>query len=160
MGLCGAAQRQDAAGVGLLENGVAAVPAFAGGYLPAQDGCVPQHGSDAQLGILLRVNGGGVDEQDRAGVLVNDVPDDVVLQLGFSYLRGGDQDQPPDLRVGEGVHNLPEVGRPGDPVLTNLRAALRRQPALFIGPFRNGQVFRRAHPRHHLGEQFVQPLHR
>ena len=135
VGLRGAAEGENAAGVGLLKNGVAAVPAFGGGYLPAQDRRVPQHGGNAQLGILLRVNGGGVDEQDGAGVLVNDVSDDVVLQFRFSHLGGGHQNQPPDLRVGEGVHDLPEVGRPADAVGSDLRAALRGQPPLFLGPF-------------------------
>ena len=157
VGLCGAAERENAAGVGFLKDGVAAVPAFGWGYLPAQGRSIPDHGSDAEFGILLRVDGRGVDEQDGAGVLVYDVSNDVVLQLGFSHLGGRDQDLPPDLRVREGIHDLPEVRRPADAVGAGFRAAFRGQTALFLRPLRYRQILRRLHPGQYFREQLVQP---
>ena len=107
MGLVGAAQRQDAAGIGLLEQGVPAVPALRGGDAPAHGGAVPDHGRDAQLGELPGVDGGRMDKEDAAGVLVDDVSDDVVENLRLSHLGRGHKNDMADLRIGESVHDGP-----------------------------------------------------
>ena len=82
------------------------VTAFRCGDLLSQSRAVTQHRRDTELGILLRVNCCGVNEQNRAGVLVNDVADAVIQKLGLADLRCGHHDDVPNLWVRKSVHRL------------------------------------------------------
>ena len=159
VGLGGAAHRQDAAGVCLLQDGVSAVAALGVRHLLFEGGAVPDHRSDTELGVLLGVNGRGVDEQDGAGVLVDDIADGVVEELRLSHLGRRHHDDAVHPGVGKSVHRLPEVrgavGAPG----AGLGAGLGGQAAVFLRPFRHGQVVRRFHAGQDFRDDGIQPLY-
>ena len=160
MGLVGAAQRQDAAGIGLLEQGVPAVPALGGGNPPAHGGAVPDHGRDAQLGELPGVDGGRMDKEDTAGVLVDDVPDDVVDDLRLTHLGRGHKNDVANLRVGEGVHDGPEVRCPAGAPEARLGTGFGGKVPLALRPLGDGQVLWWLHPGQPPGDGLHQPAGR
>lgn len=87
------------------------VAAFRRGDLLPQSRAVAQHRRDTELGIFLRVDGCGMNEQNRAGVLVNDVADAVIQKLGLADLRCGHHDDVPNLWVRKSVHRLAQIRR-------------------------------------------------
>ena len=87
------------------------VAAFRRGDLLPQSWTVAQHRRDTELGILLCVDGCGMNEQNRAGVLVNDVADAVIQKLGLADLRCGHHDDVPNLWVRKSVHRLAQIRR-------------------------------------------------
>ena len=141
-GTVGAAHRQHAAGVALLENGVAALPALRVCDLAFQHLAIPHHRSDAELGELLRVLDRRMDVQDRARILIDDVADGVQLELALADLGAGDHDDQLQLRVGKGIHRLFQVRGAGCAPRSRLCAALRRQASFSVCPLRYGNIFR------------------
>ena len=149
-GAVGAGQREHTARERLLEDGVAAVLGFDIVHLCLQGLAVPDHGSDAQPAELSGVVDGRVHIENAAGVLVDDVADDIELELRLANLRRGDHDDLVHLRIREGPHGLLEVrGALGAP-----RACLGRafggEAAVLVGPLVHGQALRR-------GEAFDRP---
>ena len=108
-GAVGAGQREHTARERLLEDGVAAVLGLDIVHLCLQGLAVPDHGSDTQPAELPGVVDGRVDVEDAAGVLVDDVADDVELELRLADLRGGHHDYFVHLRIRKGPHGLLEV---------------------------------------------------
>ena len=156
VGLVGAAQRQDSAGVCFLKQRVSAVPALGGRDLPAQRGAVPDHGGNAQLGELPGVDGGRMDKEDAARILVNDISQHIVDDLCLAYLGRGHENDVADLRVAEGVHDGPEIGRPAGAPQPRLSAGLRGEVPLALRPLGHRQVLRRFHPGQDFGSDTVQ----
>ena len=78
-GVCfrGTAEGKDAAGVSFLQEGIAAVAAFGNDDFPPQGWTVPDHRRDTEFGKFFRVNRGRMDKENTAGVLINDVPDNI-----------------------------------------------------------------------------------
>jgi hypothetical protein len=109
--LGGAAHGQDAAGVRLLKNSVAAVSALALCNLCPERGAISYHGGDTQLAVLLGISLNRVDKKDGAGVDVNRSADDVVLKLALADLRGRHDNDVVDVRVRVCVHDLDQIGR-------------------------------------------------
>ena len=142
-GAIGAAHGQHTAGERLLENGVAALPALGVCHLCPEGLAVPHHWGDTELGKLLGVVDGGVDVENAAWVLVDDVADTVQLKFRFAHLGGGNHDQQFHLWIGEGVHRLFQIGRPGRAPGPRFRRALRGEAALFVGPLGDGDVLGR-----------------
>lgn len=91
MGLGRSAEGKNPARVGLLQDGVAAVPALGVGNLLPQCGAIPNHRRYAEFGILFCINCGRMNEQNAAGVFIDDIPDDIVLKLGFTNLGRGNK---------------------------------------------------------------------
>ena len=87
------------------------IAAFRCGNLLPQRRGVAQHWRNTELGILLRVNGRGMHEQNRAGVFVDDVADTVVQKLGLADLRRSYHDNVPHLWVCKRVHRLAQIRR-------------------------------------------------
>ena len=140
-----------------MQNGIAAVAALWIADLLTQRGAIADHRRDAELGILLCVNGGRVDKQDRARVLVDHIADAVIEKFGLADLGCGHHDDVPHLRVCPCVHRLAEVrgalGTPG----AWFGSTLGRQAAVLLRPFGHGQVVRWKHSGHCLGNDLVQP---
>ena len=79
VGLGRAAHGQDTAGVSLLKHRVPAIPALGRGHFPAQRGTIPNHWRNTELGILFSVNGSGMNVENTAWVLVDDVADNIIF---------------------------------------------------------------------------------
>ena len=157
MGFCRAAHRENAAGVGLLQNGVVAVAALGVADLFPQRRTVSDHRRNAEFGILFRINGRWMDKEDRTGIFVNDVANDIVQELGFADLRRGDHRNMTDAGIGKGVHRLAEIRRALGAPRSRLCRTLRRQPAVLFRPLCHGQVCGRQHSLHRFCNELVQP---
>ena len=136
--LGGAAHRENAAGIGFLQDRVAAVAALRRRDLFLELRTVAEHRGDTELGVLRGVSVCRVDKQDRAGVLVDDVADTVVQKFGFADLRRGDHHDMPHLRIVEAVHRLHEVRRPGVAPRAGLGRGFSGQAAVLRRPFGYG----------------------
>ena len=132
------------------------VTAFRCGDLLSQSRAVTQHRRDTELGILLRVNCCGVNEQNRAGVLVNDVADAVIQKLGLADLRCGHHDDVPNLWVRKSVHRLAQIGRALRTPRAGFGCALGREAAFGFCPLGDGKVIRRRHTGQRLAHGLVQ----
>ena len=101
-GAVGAGQGEHPARERLLEDCVATV-------LRLQGLAVADHRGHAEAAELPGVVDGRVDVEDAAGVLVDDVADDVELELRLADLRGSHHDYFVHLRIRKGPHGLLEV---------------------------------------------------
>ena len=108
-GAVGAGQGEHTARERLLEDRVAAVLGLDVVHLRLQGLAVADHGGHAEAAELSGVVDGRVDVEDAAGVLVDDVADDVELELGLADLRSGYHDYFVHLRIRKGPHGLLEV---------------------------------------------------
>ena len=132
------------------------VAAFRRGDLLPQSRAVAQHRRDTELGIFLRVNGCGMNEQNRAGVLVNDVADAVIQKLGLADLRCGHHDDVPPLWVCESVHRLTQIGGALRAPRAGFGCTLGREAALGFCPLGDCEIIRRRHASQRLAHGFVQ----
>ena len=158
VGLGRPAHRQDAAGVAFLQDRVGAVAALGVSHSPPQGRAVAYHGGNAQLAVLLGVHSRWLDEQDAAGVTVNDVAHAVVHQLGFANLRGGHHHKMVNFRVAKGVHRFSQVWGAARAPCADLGAGFTGQLAVLFSPLGNGHILRGLHAVQHLGKYGVQPL--
>ena len=101
-----------------------------------------------------------MDKENAAGVLVDDVPDDVVEDLCFTNLGCGHKDDMADLRIGESVHDGPEIGGPVGAPQTRLGAGFGGKVPFALRPFGNGQIFWGLHSGQSPGDGFHQPAGR
>ena len=94
-----------------------------------------------------------------ADVGLDDIADGVVEELRLSHLGRRHHDDAVHPGVGKSVHRLPEVrgavGAPG----AGLGAGLGGQAAVFLRPFRHGQVVRRFHAGQDFRDDGIQPLY-
>lgn len=142
-GAVGAGQSEHTARERLLEDRVSAVLGFDVVYLRLQGLAVADHRGHAEAAELPGVVDGRVDVEDAAGVLVDDVADDVELELGLADLRGSHHDYFVHLRIRKGPHWLLEVrGALGTP-RAGLGRAFRGEAAVLVGPLVHGQTLRR-----------------
>ena len=132
------------------------VTAFRRGDLLPQSRAVTQHRRDTEFGILLRVNGSRMNEQNRAGVFVNDVADAVVQKLGLADLRRGYHDDVPHLWVCESVHRLTQIGRALRAPRAGFGRALSRKAAFGFCPLGDRKIIGRRHTGQRLAHGFVQ----
>ena len=142
-----------------MQNGIAAVTALGVADLLSQRGAVADHRRDAELGILLCVNGGRVDKQDRAGVLVDHIADTVIEKFRLADLGRGHHDDVPYFWVGPCIHRLAEIGGAFGAPRSGLCGALGRQAAILLRPFGHGQVVRRLHAGQDFPDDGIQPLY-
>ena len=108
-GTVGAGQGEHPARERLLEDCVATVLSLDVVHLRLQGLAVADHRGHAEAAELPGVVDGRVDVEDAAGVLVDDVADDVELELRLADLRGGHHDYFVHLRIRKGPHGLLEV---------------------------------------------------
>lgn len=132
------------------------VTAFRRGDLLSQSRAITQHRRDTELGILLCVDGRRMNEQNRAGVFVNDVADAVVQKLGLADLRCGHHDDVPHLWVRKSVHRLAQIGRALRTPRAGFGRALGREAAFGFCPLGDGKVIRRRHTGQRLAHGLVQ----
>ena len=132
------------------------VAAFRRGDLLPQSRAVTQHRRDTEFGILLRVNGRRMNEQNRAGVFVNDVADAVVQKLGLADLRRGYHDDVPHLWVCESVHRLTQIGGALRAPRAGFGCTLGRKASLGFCPLGDREIIRRRHTGQRLAHGFVQ----
>ena len=157
--LGGAAHGQDAAGVRLLQNGVAAVSALALCHLCPQGRTVSYHGSDTQLAVLLGISLNRVDKKDRSGVNVNRSADDIVFKFALADLRGRYDNDVMDARVRVCVHNFHQIGRSAVAPATLFSRCFRGQDAVLCCPLADRHVGRRANSCHQLRHQSIQAVY-
>ena len=108
-GAVGAGQGEHPARERLLEDCVATVLGLDVVHLRLQGLAVADHRGHAEAAELPGVVDGRVDVEDAAGVLVDDVADDVELELRLADLRSGHHDYFVHLRIRKGPHGLLEV---------------------------------------------------
>ena len=108
-GAVGAGQGEHPARERLLEDCVAAVLGLDVVHLRLQGLAVADHRGHAEAAELPGVVDGRVDVEDAAGVLVDDVADDVELELRLADLRSGHHDYFVHLRIRKGPHGFLEV---------------------------------------------------
>lgn len=148
--LGGAAHGQDAAGVRLLQNGVAAVSALALCYLCPQGRTVSYHGSDTQLAVLLCISLNRVDKKDRSGVNVNRSADDIVFKFALADLRGRNDNNVMDARVRVCVHDFHQIGRSAVAPAALFSRCFRGQDAVLCCPLADGHIGRGPDSCHQL----------
>lgn len=148
-----------AAGVRLLQNGVAAVSALALCHLCPQGRTVSYHGSDTQLAVLLGISLNRMDKKDRSGVNVNRSADDVVLELRFADLRGRNDNDVMDARVRVCVHDFHQIGRSAVAPAALFSRCFRGQDAVLCCPLADRHVGRRANSCHQLRHQSIQAVY-
>ena len=155
MSLGRTAHGQDATGVRFLQDCIAGIAAFRRGHLLPEGWAVSEHGRNTELGILLRVNGRGMNKQDRARVLVDDVANAVIQKLGLTNLRCSHHDDVPHLGVGKCVHWLLQIWGTGSAPRAGFGGTLRRQAAFDFCPLADREIVRRRHAGQSLAHRSV-----
>ena len=125
--------------------------------LLTQRRAVAQHRSDTELGILLRVNGGGMDEQNRAGVFVDDIADAVIQKLGLANLRCSNHNDVPYFGIGESVHRLSQIRGALCTPRSGFGCAFCGQAALRFRPLTHCEIIWRRHTCQRFPHGFIQP---
>ena len=142
-----------------MQNGVAAVSPFALHDLSSQRRTISYHGGDTQLAVLLGIRHLRMDEQDGPGVNVNRSADDVVLKLALADLRGCNDNDVMDARVGVCVHDFHQIGRSAVAPAALFSRCFRGQDAVLRCPLADRHVGRRANSCHQLRHQSIQAVY-
>ena len=122
------------AGEIFLHDGVAAVPAL-NIHLVPQLRRVPYHRGQPVFGKSLSHVKRRLHHQDRGRGVIHVVPQRVQdKRIGLSDLRGTHNDYLADMRVSDGVHDLPLIWGLVRVPAARLCAALRRQHPVFVRP--------------------------
>ena len=132
------------------------VTAFRRGDLLPQSRAITQHRRDTEFGILLRVNGRRMNEQNGAGVFVDDIADTVVQKLRLADLRRGYHDDVPHLWVCESVHRLAQIGCALRTPRAGFGRTLSGEAAFGFCPLGDRKIIGRRHTGQRLAHGFVQ----
>ncbi len=157
-------QHQDAAREFLRQHPIAAV-ASPGWRNPfPQRGCFLQQRVDALAGKTLGQFHGWLHRQGGRRYVVHDVAEPVISTLRRAHLRAlHEHDTAGRMHCRERVHHILQIGRPAAAPGAGLRGGAAAKHAMALGPFRDGELRRRAEhgadtPAHMLTAAETGPL--